>query len=386
MSDETRELWLTAASDVRSTRQRWLWSGRIPLGTVTVFAGRGGEGKSTFALHLGALASRGQLEGDFDGHAVPMLVLSHEDDWGTVMKPRLVAADADLDKTWKVAIRSTVDEVTSETIPAVPLDIARMRQAIEETGARLIILDPLTSTMSGDPNKLGDVRSALNPLSALAQELDIAVIAIMHLRKGGGNVSDLVSGSHAFRDVARSMLVFATDDESGDRVVTLDKSNYSQERGNSFAFRLHSMTVTTDDGDQSAVARVEYLGDTDRTASDIFNRPSGTEEDDRSENERWLIGYLEDAGGSAKAGAIRNAANQDGMSWDGIKRASRRITDKAKQGFQGSWTWTLDLTKEGTKGGKGAGSPDPAPFAPYEPESPPQAPETVVDSAPTLEI
>lgn len=365
MTGETRELWLTAASAIQSRRQRWLWSGRVPVGTVTVFAGRGGEGKSTFALYLGAMANHGLLDGDFAGTPSPMLILSHEDDWGTVMKPRLVAAGADMDAAYRVAIRSTIDAVTSETIPALPLDIARIRQAVEETGARLVILDPLTSTMSGDPNKLADVRAGLNPLSALAQELDIAVVAIMHLRKGAGNVSDLVSGSHAFRDVARSMLVFATDDETGDRVVTLDKSNYSEERGTSFAFRLRSTTVATDDGESSAVATVEFLGDTDLTAGDIFNRVTDSDADDRSETDRWLIGFMEDHGGIALANDIRKAAARDGMSWDSVKRSSRRITDKAKVGFQGAWTWTLDLGKERTKNSKGAGSPERPPFAPY---------------------
>ncbi len=219
--------------------------------------------------------------------------------------------------------------------------------------------------MSGDPNKLADVRSALNPLSALAQELDIAVIAIMHLRKGGGNLSDLVSGSHAFRDVARSMLVFATDEETGERIVTLDKSNYSQERGNSFAFRLHSTTVTTDDGDASSVACVEYLGDTDLNAGDIFNRVDDEDADDRNESERWLIAYLADRGGSALAREVLRDAGRDGLTPASIKRASRKVTEKAEVGYQGAWTWTLDLSKGDAKDAKGATSSMPAPFDPY---------------------
>jgi hypothetical protein len=365
MTTETRELQLTRASEIRSRRQRWLWSDRIPLGVVTVFAGRGGEGKSTFALYLGARVIRGDLDGDLLGKPSSLLVISHEDDWGAVMVPRLLAAGARTSEVYRVAVRMTVDAFTNEVVPAVPLDLPLIRAAIVATGARLVMIDPLTSTLSGDLHKLADVRSALNPLTALAQELDVAIVAIMHLRKGTGNVSELVSGSHAFRDVSRSVLVFATDDETGERVVTLDKSNYSESRGSSFAFQLVSTTVATDDGEETRVARVEYLGDTDRTAGELFERAAGNDrDDDHNEAERWLIGFMEDRGGVVPAKDVQRAAASDAMSWDGVKRASRRVTSKSKSGFQGVWMWTLDLTKAGGKGAKGVGDEPPAPFAP----------------------
>jgi len=360
---ESRELVLTPFASIRSRRQRWLWSDRVPLGVVSVFAGYGGEGKSTFALHLAAKLNQGQLEGDLHGTPRPVLIVSHEDDLATVMKPRLIAAGADSSMVYHLTIRSKIDEITTETIPAMPEDAPRIRQALADTGAGLIIIDPITSTMSGDLHKVADVRAALNPVAAIAQEADVAVIAIMHLNKSGGSLSSRLSGSHAFRDVSRSVLVFARDEDTGNRIVTLDKANYSETIADSFAFAIRSTEITTDDGDRATVGTVDYLGDTDLDVQSILDRARDDDSEDRSEAERWIIGYLEDHGGTAPAGEIQKAARSDGMSWDSLKRASTRIVDKAKSGYQGRWLWTLNLGKESGKGAKSAKGAESTPFA-----------------------
>src|SRR5699024_4593030 len=49
------------AADIRTEAQRFFWADRIPTGTLTFFAGRGGEGKSTFAFHIAAEVTKGTL-------------------------------------------------------------------------------------------------------------------------------------------------------------------------------------------------------------------------------------------------------------------------------------------------------------------------------------
>ena len=44
-----RELLLTPASAIAPRPVRWLWADRLPLGALTVAAGREGTGKSQFA-------------------------------------------------------------------------------------------------------------------------------------------------------------------------------------------------------------------------------------------------------------------------------------------------------------------------------------------------
>ena len=52
------------ASEITPRKQRWLIPSMIPLGTMTVFAGSGGEGKSTMMLDIASRLSRGDLDGD----------------------------------------------------------------------------------------------------------------------------------------------------------------------------------------------------------------------------------------------------------------------------------------------------------------------------------
>lgn len=338
-----RALHLTPASMIPTVRQRWLWEDLIPLGTVTAFAGRGGEGKSTLALHVAACANRGELPGDLHGTGVPTLIISHEDDWGRVMNPRLIAAGANLDHIVKLSIGMTIDAHTLDTVPMLPLDINLIRQAVDETGARLIIVDPISSTIDGDLYKLADVRRALDPLVMLAQELDIAIVAIMHFAKGTGHASDKIAGSHAFRDAVRSALIFATDEETGRRIITIDKGNYSEARGRSFAFNLRSVDVPTDDGATTSVAAVEWLGDSDVSVGDIINR--APDDEDRSESDEaadWLVGYLESQGGSAERADILKAAKAQHFSDKIIRRAREKAHVHTKRiGFPAKTVWSL---------------------------------------------
>ena len=243
------------------------------MGTVTIFAGRGGEGKSTYSLHLAAKVTHGDLAGEFARKPSTVLLVGHEDDLETVVMPRLIAAGADPEMVYSVTIRTSLEGVDFNEVPSITEDLARIREAIVETGAKLIIVDPLTSMM-GDSNldKTADVRRALNPFAALASELDIAIVAIMHFRKGQGDTRDMLSGSHAFRDAARSVIIFATDEESQQRIATVDKSNYSIARGESFAFNLLSTEVDTGDGEVATVARIHDLGASTISVSDIVNR------------------------------------------------------------------------------------------------------------------
>lgn len=52
---------LFTAADVEPKEVRWLWYPYIPLGKVTLVHGDSGDGKSTFALNLAALLTRGDV-------------------------------------------------------------------------------------------------------------------------------------------------------------------------------------------------------------------------------------------------------------------------------------------------------------------------------------
>src|SRR5437867_3169915 len=93
----TRRLTLTASSGITSGRVHWLWEDWIPLRSVAVVAGEPGLGKSILTgACLPSAVTRGTLEGELRGQPADVAIVSAEDDWSTVIVPRLMAAGADL--------------------------------------------------------------------------------------------------------------------------------------------------------------------------------------------------------------------------------------------------------------------------------------------------
>jgi len=273
MSAPQRSVSLTPLAIVEPVRQKFLWRPYIPLNVATALVGRGGEGKSTYSLHLAAKITRGELHGEFYGKPQTVLLVGHEDGLSTIVVPRLMAAGADMNRVQSFMIRVNRDGLETHEVPSLADDLAHIREAITTTGAAVIIIDPLASMMEGaNLDKASDVRRLMNPLTAMADELGIAILCLMHFRKGQGDTRDMMSGSHSFRDAVRSVLLFATDDETGQRIVTADKANYTTSGGESFAFELVSTDITLRNGEHTTVARVHELGASQISVNDIVNR------------------------------------------------------------------------------------------------------------------
>lgn len=327
MNSPQVRLKVTRASDIKPERQKWVYApngeGVIPLQTGTVFAGIGGEGKSSFAIHLAALLSRGELEGDLMGYKGHTIIFGPEDDWGTAMVPRLMAAGADRRRILKVTAETYTPYGAQERELKFPLDIQHLEDVVTQNAVKLIIVDPISTSMTGDMNKVQDVRDALGALTALAQKHELAVIAINHFKKGGASLADKMSGSHAMRDVVRSYLAFATDEETGERIITQDKNNYGTGFG-SWKFVLNSTQVQTEDG-PTDVPAVHMLGASDVTVKDLIDREHGDQEDDRKDWESWLIEVLTEAGGSMEVKDIEKAANAIGFNFKRIQKDRSKV-------------------------------------------------------------
>lgn len=359
---ETRRAVVTPAHMIRTEAQRWFWNERIPTATLAIFAGRGGEGKSSYAFHIASEITRGALDGDYKQSPAPVLIWSGEDRWESVIIPRLKAADANLELVFKLGIESTIDTDTLEVSPNLPADLELVRRTIEDTGARLVIFDPISSTMGGDLNKEADTRRTLDGLARIAHATDAVILCIRHFNKGSGNASDKMSGSHAFRDAARSVFLFATDDESGQRIITQDKGNYSEHGTGSLAFALESVDVATDDGNLATVARVIPLGASDLSVSDIINRePTATDDhDDRNAAQAFILDYLKATDiGEANAGDVIKAGRAAAFNETELKNARKRSRnpriDSRKSGFGAGWVWGI-ATEGVTEGIKGVSS------------------------------
>lgn len=261
---------ITPGALIKRKRQRWLWDNVIPLNAPTLLAGRGGIGKSTVAAWLIGQLTQGKLPGDFYGEPVPVGIIAGEDDKDMSLEPRLAAAGAD-PKLWSVLEVAPPDgEPLPPTLHHLPL-IVRM---IEETGLKVLIADPLISMQAGDSHKLSAVREELNPLYSLCQKRGISMVWVHHFNKGTGDASNLISGSHAYRDIAKSVLLLAEDEDTGQRILSIDKGNYIADKNRkSWAFTIEDAELPVEGDDMPAiVGRAILQGESTLTVSDIVRR------------------------------------------------------------------------------------------------------------------
>lgn len=269
-----RELLVTPLSTISPTRTRWAAKNQVPIGTITILAGMAGIAKSTILAWFIARWTHGTVEGDLHGSPALVALINGEDDTSSVLVPRLMAAGADLNMVVSMSSVSVTDRENDWiSSPNLADDLRSIRAQIIETGARILIIDPIISLMAGDSDRKDDVRRNLDPLATMAAELGIAIICVAHFKKGSGRASDMLSGSHAFRDITRSLLLLAVDDETDERILTVEKSNYSAVKP-SVAFNVDSVEIPTADGEHAVVGRAVMLGATTVTVEDLLRRES----------------------------------------------------------------------------------------------------------------
>lgn len=324
---EGRHAQLIDAASTRMVRPRFLDDPLIPCGVITLLSGRAGVSKSTLTIDRAALATRGRLRGDYEGRPVNVAFSAFED-LPSMQKARLIAADANMSRVRFLGMTNTTNGVTVDTGMRIPDDLAEIRSLLKDAGIRMWVIDPITSVIRGNSDKEDDVRAVFDPLAALAADLNIAIVAVRHFNKGGGYAGDKVSGSHAFRDAVRSLILVARDDEDGSIVATLDKSNYTMSTGCSYSYALTSFEVPDDEGQMMTVPKVTGFMPTERSVGEIINRNyAQPETPKRAANHEvldWLRDYLGD-GEEVPFDQIRkDAISQAGYSAQQIRDASKR--------------------------------------------------------------
>lgn len=193
-------------SSVRQRKVEWLWYPYIPYGKLTIVQGDPGEGKSTFMLNIAALLTKGRPMPDgYPVSGVQQVVYqTAEDNIADTVKPRLIQAGADCNQ-----IAYIVDEEATLT-----LNDERIEEILKQTGARLLILDPLQAyvSQSADIFNAGRMRQQMKRLADMAAEFKCAVVIIGHMNKGSGEKNLYRGlGSIDIAAIARSVLMISRD-------------------------------------------------------------------------------------------------------------------------------------------------------------------------------
>ena len=293
-------------SEVDTQAVEWLWEPYIPFGKVTIVQGNPGEGKTTFALRLAAACTTGRtLPNRKPLPPFHVIYQTAEDGLGDTVKPRLMEAAADLDRVL------VIDEAKQE----LSLSDERIERAIRQTGARLIILDPIQAYMGekADMNRANEVRPIFRRLAEVAERTGCAVILIGHLNKAAGGQSAYRGlGSIDFRAAARSVLLIGrVKREPNVRVVIHDKSSLAPE-GKPVAFCLDPETG------------FEWIGEYDITADELLSGAGGNNATKTEQAERLILDLLADGKELASEDIVKAAA-EAGISERTVQNAKRNM-------------------------------------------------------------
>jgi hypothetical protein len=334
---------LTPASSVRRERVEWLWPQRIPFGAVSLLVGDPGLGKSMLTCWIAARLSR---EGK------NAILATSEDSIAAVVRPRLEAAGADLDRI--IFIRM-VDEAGEDGL-RLPDDTAALEAAIQEEAAVFVSIDPLTAHLPAEVNSWRDqsVRLALAPLHRMAERQGCAVTVVAHLNKSfSAEPLRRIGGSIGIPAAARSALLLARDpddpdgDEGTSRVLAQVKTNYGLEAPSLlFGIEPILLPATTDDPDVET-ARLVELGESEHRGEALLVIRGDPEE--RSAVDE-AVSFLEDllSGAPVPAEDILAAARKNGISEKTLRRAKTRLgVQSNKADFGGHWQWSLPRHEDG---------------------------------------
>ena len=357
------------ASDYKIRPVKFLSKPRLARGVVTLVAGAGGSGKSTLLEDTAARGTTGRpMLGAAEAHVDPfhVIILANEDGHEDALIPRLVAAEADLEKIRLVeGIRSPGGELIPFDIRHVPLlreEVVRGRA--QGRDVRLILIDPITTFVGRagvDDHRDAQLKPALEALSSLAQDLDLSVVAIAHLNKGGGaqTAANRVLGGIAYVSSSRCAYVYAEDPtDPHRRILAPIKSNLPG--GKPPALAVHVSKIDPDRGheligpyashlDDQARAelvdqlyKVGYLGDTNQSAEELL-KPAAAKAP--SDHITAAVAWLEERLASGPAGSTLVAMQGDkylGREWPGKDKP-----DSARMGRVKWWRETILKAKLG---------------------------------------
>ena len=278
---------------------------------------------------VGANVTRGRLPGVHYGSPRSVLVCATEDSWEHTIVPRLMAAGADLDRVYRIDV--TTSEGVAGTL-RLPHRQWRRRGRGRETGAAILILDPLMSRLDSnlDTHKDAEVRLALEPLVAVADRTGVALLGLIHVNKGTTvDPLTMIMGSRAFAAVARAVLFVAVDpsDETGKlRFLGQPKNNLGSTDLPMLGFTIEGTKVADTDEGPVWTGRVAWQGEDARSINEVL-RTAAEPAGDRSETDEaaaWLHDYLQ-LEPVALSENIKQEAKSVGLKERTLKRAREKI-------------------------------------------------------------
>lgn len=302
---------------------KFLWGGRLTIGALNLFAGTGGIGKSFATLRLAIDLANGEgydeavLPGQYDHGST--VVISYEDTTDD-MASRLAGmgyyGDGPCGCIQTIDGGAMFQDAKGQNVGFKPEHIDLLVDALRSVPElRLVVIDPIMAFIGqgADTNQDNQVRASLDRLVTLARELDVAVVAVAHTRKGQidwSQPADSISGSVAFKNLARSVLMAVEDPkhEAQKYIFHVKVNRTSKASGIQYLFEA---------------GEIVWLKETDPAFLRVIAARS--QASPLQHTCWWVEAYFAKAEGPVRASALVAEAKAAGYGLDVLKDAVRRL-------------------------------------------------------------
>ena len=243
-------------------RAVYLWEQRLPVGMLSLLAGREGIGKSLISQTLPPTDTRapvrlprGLAEGRHhrrDGRCLG------------VCDPAALERPA---RTLALFSRERHDRRYGSVELSLPDDLPALKPLVEQHDVGLLVLDPIISRLGKklDTHVDAEVRQALEPLRAFAEALRLSVLGIIHPNKSQTGIPtdplNSIMGSRAFSAVSRSTLFLQADPEA--RLYLLHVKNNVGPQAPTLECSIADAVAGFDEAAGSTRAAGHWLGERD---------------------------------------------------------------------------------------------------------------------------
>lgn len=218
-------LWIDAGEWDEATipKRPWLAAGYLMRGAVSALSGQGSGGKSSLTVCWTISLALGDEVGDFKPVGPLKVVNYNVEDDQLEQRRRYSAALKAANKTpadigdrivrcgpETIGTLFERDPVTGRITPTPAMD--RLEALCQETGADVLICDPLAELHNAEENDNTAMRAVVAAFRSLAKRLNIAVLLLHHDRKGNNAPGDMdrLRGASAITGAVRVLLTLTT--------------------------------------------------------------------------------------------------------------------------------------------------------------------------------
>lgn len=296
-----------------------IWNERFIVGTLNLVAGEPGTGKSSLTAEIAGDLSRKGLVG---------IISNAEDDASSVTIPRLLAADAILERIHVIPLDDT---------PLFPDEFEGLEHVIREAGIHYVILDPISAHFN--PERLIYNRPFLRRLASVARATNCMILGVHHTTKSG-----LVAGPNSgLLGSCRAVYVYGFDPDDEDRrALTCHKINGAEAPATMI---MEHETVEVESGADGGFVEAGRL----RLVRQSNTRASRTRARRNPERDaacaKWLTDFLVDCEDcKCASNVIKEAARVEGYSQETLRRAKISLeVEHVREGWggEGAWYWRL---------------------------------------------